>query len=110
MSLSFSKKKHLLNKKDFLRMKTRPIVINGSFIRMYIHSVTIRIHSKFAVVVSKKFGKANVRNRIKRRLKEAIRLNKDLFPIGKNIIITPKKNIKLPAQELLKNDFKKILI
>jgi ribonuclease P protein component len=40
-----------------------------------------------AFVVSKRLGKAHVRNQIKRRLREAARLNQDLWPTGTDVVL-----------------------
>ena len=41
--------------------------------------------NRVGITVSKKLGKANVRNRIRRRLREAYRLNEDKFQPGWDI-------------------------
>lgn len=49
---------------------------------------------KFGAIVSKKISKkAVIRNQIKRRLFEAVRLNMDIFPEGFRGIFLVKKNI-----------------
>jgi ribonuclease P protein component len=42
--------------------------------------------ARLAFVVSKRLGKAQVRNRIKRRLREAARLNRSCWPAGTDIV------------------------
>jgi len=44
--------------------------------------------ARFAFVVSRRSGPAHQRNRIKRRLREAVRRNKSLWPPGMNVVIT----------------------
>lgn len=48
--------------------------------------------ARIGFTVTKKFGSAVMRNTIKRRLKEIIRNNQDLIPVGYDIVIIPKKN------------------
>jgi ribonuclease P protein component len=43
--------------------------------------------NRVGITVSKKLGKANVRNRIRRRLREAYRLNEDQFQPGWDIVL-----------------------
>lgn len=43
--------------------------------------------ARFAFVVSRRSGAAHQRNRIKRRLREAIRQHKAIWPVGVSVII-----------------------
>lgn len=43
--------------------------------------------NRVGITVSKKLGKANVRNRIRRRLREAYRLNEEQFQPGWDIVV-----------------------
>lgn len=43
--------------------------------------------TRLAFVVSKRLGKAHVRNRIKRRLREAARLNREHWPSGVDVVV-----------------------
>lgn len=48
-------------------------------------------HPRFGITVSKKIGKANIRNSVKRKLREILRLNYSYIN-GVDIIIIPKKH------------------
>ncbi len=54
--------------------------------------------TRLAFVVSKRLGKAHVRNRIKRRLREAARLNQEHWPSGADLVIRAKEN-RIAAME-----------
>ena len=43
--------------------------------------------NRVGITVSKKLGKANVRNRVRRRLREVYRLNEDKFQAGWDIVV-----------------------
>ncbi|MCS7150313.1 MAG: ribonuclease P protein component [Caldimicrobium sp.] len=57
---------------------------------------------RLGLIVSKKVGKAAKRNKIKRLLRNLYRKNKEIFPIGTDIVMIPHPNIeKLDYNELL---------
>lgn len=72
---------------------------------------------RFGVSITKKFGKANKRNLVKRRIKEIVRLNIDDLGLGYEMVILPKKNtLEISYTELEKSllklmnfAFKKVL-
>lgn len=63
-------------------------------------------NKRFGFTLSRKFGKANKRNRVRRRLKEIIRLNLAEFEEGYDYIILPKSNcIDISYEDLEKSLF-----
>lgn len=61
-------------------------------------------YTRFGIVVTKKLGKAVVRNKIKRKIRE---INRSLLPLleeGYDIVLIPKKNtVDLSYEELKKS-------
>lgn len=64
--------------------------------------------SFFAVCVSKKNGNSVKRNKLKRWIREAYKLEEEKFKIGYNIIVLYKKNVKAEDIDfhIVYNDFK----
>lgn len=77
--LGFARRFRLRKRKHFLRTQRRGQRINAGrvFVFMAAHRAT---DSRFGFTVSKKVGGAVVRNRVRRRLKEIVRLNRHAFP------------------------------
>lgn len=59
---------------------------------------------RIAVVLSRKFGKAHVRNKMRRRIKEIYRLDTDIFPSHTDCIIRPREAAKHLSFPGLKNN------
>ena len=57
--------------------------------------------NRVGITVSKKLGKANVRNRVRRRLREVYRLNEDRFAPGWDIVVVARSRC-------IDADFKKL--
>ena len=59
--------------------------------------------NRVGITVSKKLGKAHVRNRVRRRLREIYRLNEDKFQPGWDIVVVARsKAIEAPFDKLTK--------
>ena len=60
--------------------------------------------NRIGITVSKKLGKAHIRNRVRRRLREVYRLNEDAFAPGWDIVVVARsKAVEAPFQDLTKS-------
>lgn len=60
--------------------------------------------NRVGITVSKKLGKAHIRNRVRRRLREIYRLNEDQFQPGWDIVVVARtRAIEAPFQKLTEN-------
>ena len=59
--------------------------------------------NRIGITVSKKLGKAHIRNRVRRRLREVYRLNEDKFLPGYDIVVVARSRcIEAPFDQLTK--------
>ena len=59
--------------------------------------------NRVGITVSKKLGKAHIRNRVRRRLREVYRLNEDKFQPGWDIVVVARsKAVDAPFDKLVK--------
>lgn len=85
----YSKEQRLLSREDFDRVyKQNHFAADNVLVIRARRSET---RSRLGLAVSKKVGNAVVRNRWKRRIREAFRLQQDELPTGLDIIVRPRK-------------------
>lgn len=63
---------------------------------------------RIGITVSAKVGKANVRNRIKRVVREFFRLNKDSFPQG-DAVVTARRGAAALANDEIREEIERLL-
>jgi len=79
----------------------------GSYLVLYVKENRLD-HTRIGFTVSKKIGKAVVRNRIKRKLREVCRLNLDRFAKGYDIIFVARRKIKGISYRLVEQEIEKL--
>jgi len=110
MNFQFTKAERLTRKKEFERVFDEGKVLKNDKVVFYVTPNDFQ-HSRLGLVVSKKVGNAVRRNRAKRLLREAYRLNKHLLKMHVDIIAIPRhpfsSDLKLSDIE---EGFKKLLL
>jgi len=93
-------KKERLSSKERLKKDKEFQIVFREGKKIWINSILLIIYKpndlnyrRLGIVVSKKIRKANQRNKVKRRVRELFRRNKDLFPENCDIIIIPHPNL-----------------
>ncbi|MBQ7502348.1 ribonuclease P protein component [bacterium] len=96
----------LTRSKDFDRVFRRGISLSSSEIVLYAFKRSGRFsETRFAFCVSKKFGGAVVRNRIRRRLREICRLNEHKLDVKWDLILLARRNAEKLRFALLEKKF-----
>jgi len=110
MNFQFTKAERLTRKKEFERVFNEGKVLKNDKVVFYVTLNDFQ-HSRLGLVVSKKVGDSPRRNRAKRLLREAYRLNKHLLKMHVDIIAIPRhpfsSDLKLSDVE---DGFKKLLL
>ena len=110
MDFQFRKVEHLTRKKEFERVFDEGKIFKNNEVVLYVVPNDFQ-YSRLGLVVSKKVGNAPRRNRAKRLLREAYRLNKHLLKTHVDIIAIPRhpfsSDLKLSDVE---DGFKKLLL
>lgn len=102
---NFSKDERLLRSEDFALVYEKGA---RSFSKNFFISFTGGPKKRIGLTVSSKVGPANVRNRIKRVIREFFRLNKDVFPVG-DVVITAKSGAAKLSNSELKDEISKLI-
>lgn len=90
----------LKSNRDFRRLYSRGKSAAGSYVVVYAQKNRENVN-KVGITVSKKLGGAVVRNRVRRRIREAYRGIEDLLEPGRNIVIVSRS-------KSVSADFKKL--
>ena len=104
VKLQFPKSRRLRSRDEFRRIKKYGKRITG---RTVVFDV---LTEKFpyrllGVTASKRFGNAVARNRFKRLIREAFRIQQYLLPPGLVIHVSPRPNVPMPTFQEILEDF-----
>ena len=94
--------------RDFRRIYKRGRSYAGPFIVVYAERDRLR-RSRLGITVTAKIGKAVVRNRIKRRIKEAYRTLEDYIVPGYSLVIVSRSRAKDAAYADIVSDLRYLL-
>ena len=89
---SFGKSKRLVSNKQFRAVLRRGIRVGDDLLTLYA-AKNDRGFSRLGVSIGKSCGKAVIRNRLKRLVREAFRLNQDKIPGGFDYLVMISREI-----------------
>ena len=95
-------------KKEFNNLIKNASYIKNEYYVIY-HLPNEYNYRRFGIAISTKFGKANIRNFYKRRLRTIIDQNKKLFPNKEDYIIMIKRNCYKKSYKTLNESFMTLL-
>lgn len=86
-------RERIKKKKDFLFLYRKGTRVRAKFFNIIYHENGCGF-SRLAVVVSRKIGKAVVRNKIKRWVRELFRRNKELIPFPLDMLVVATRGVE----------------
>jgi ribonuclease P protein component len=105
----YLKKENILReRKDFKKAFFSGRKLENKYLQV-IYTYNSLGNRRIAVVLGRKFGKANLRNKIRRRIKEAYRLNMQKFPSYTDYIIRPRDASKYISFYELKDNLLQLI-
>ena len=107
-SFRFDKTRKIKRTTDFQLVYRARIRVYNERLTVCCRPTTPNAPSRLGLSVSKKVGKAFVRNRWKRLLREAFRLQRRELPTGFDFIAIPSRQDKVPALDILADDLVKL--
>ena len=95
---------------EFKNFFSKGKALRGNYINLYIIE-TNNSYNKIGIGISKKNGKAHLRNKVKRLIRENYKLLEDNIKVGTNLLFIVKKDIDLKDITFydIKEDFYNIL-
>ncbi len=102
MEEGFPKRFRIKKRTEFKKIYEEGNKINGRFVIVHYLENELN-HPRIGITVTRKVGRAVIRNRWKRLIREIFRKNKGHFP-PKDMVITVKRGMKLPTYRELEED------
>lgn len=104
-----AQKNRLKKNKDFQLIYQQKKSFIGKYLVLYIRKNNLD-DVRIGFTVSKKIGKAVVRNKVKRRLKEICRVNVSRFAPGYDLIFVARGKIKGISYQLVEQEIEKLCL
>ena len=102
----FSKAERLRKRREFLGVYERGDKIQSTYFVLYMLE-NGRPHHRLGITVSRKIGRAVVRNRIKRRLREVFRTNKQAIFPHCDLVVNAKRAAARAHNQQIQEDIRK---
>ena len=108
---SFPKTSRLLKRREFAHLVNKGQTFYGKYViiqwRKTGQSQAGQAHVRLGVIITNKFGKAVVRNRFKRLVREAFRLSSPKPLLGLDLSVRPRQNFEFLTLSAILSDLAK---
>jgi ribonuclease P protein component len=106
---TFPRKERLRKRREFLRVYDRGAKFKTKLFFIYLLENGLPC-SRVGITVSRKVGKTNVRNRLKRRLREVFRKNKSVVDPPSDLVINTSRMTAEASYILLEGEFREVFL
>lgn len=103
----FRPHEHLRRPEDFHRVYDRKRSVSDDCLIVYACENGLP-YCRLGLVVSRKIGKAHLRNRFRRLFREAFRLTRHELPVGLDLILMPRSSTE-PELETIRQSLRKLV-
>lgn len=103
---TFTKSERLRKRREFLEVYQQGERVGGKYFFLFFLKNDLP-NNRLGITVSRKVGKTVTRNRIKRRLRDIFRQNKELVRPSCDIVVNVKRSAGSAAYSMLEEDFKR---
>lgn len=98
---AFRKHEHLRRPADFQLVYDRRRSVSNNWLIVYVRENGLP-YLRLGLSVSRKYGGATYRNRLRRLYREAFRLTRQEMPVGLDLVLIPRQPEEPPLSELLR--------
>jgi len=95
----------LKSSNEFKAVFQRCRKVQDALLALYVQFNEEDAAGKFGISMGRALGKAHLRNRLKRRLREIYRVEKERFPMGHQIVVIPRRGCAERTFEEIKGSF-----
>ena len=107
---SFPKDRRLLRSSDFRQVYQKGFRITGSFFAAFCLMREDAGGPRFGFTVPRAVGKAIIRNRLKRRMRECVRLRLGALPAGWSVVFNPRRAAMDAPFDQLAREVERVLL
>lgn len=105
----FPREERLRKRKEFLRVYEKGAKFKTRLFFLYLLENGLS-HSRIGITVSRKVGKTNIRNQVKRRLKEIFRKNKNIVKTPCDLVVNTSVVTARARYAQLEEEFRKVFL
>lgn len=107
-SRAFPKSSRILKSRDFRKVYDEGTRMTSPSFAAFLLRTSPETGPQFGFTTPRAIGKAVVRNRVRRRMREAVRLEQNLFAAGWKIVFNPRRSLADVPFESLRKEVAKV--